>query len=457
MLHFLLLLSLSSCIFIPSVYNMEHIEPGKEKPKKSKPYLPIPDFTTRISGFSSAHDQSHSQKISPHKNVDNTITLSTTSSHVITNNATQTQKISPKSAKFSDAYSKSDKSDAQSKTGLTRSKTVESSSGSSKHSISKIFSKSDSAADNTTHRETSPRGRKISSGSRILQTSTHISPRGKSKSPREKLNLIQAVRSVNIEAVVTLVTDPHTNLNEEDQWKNKPLHRIVLLLRDPNIRRRWILDLLIIFVNDHRVDSSLVNDENRTAQQLLEGGEDLEIRKLLFARTTLDMVANNCLKTELKSLLSKPYIDNDLIAMVKNIKKKIKRTEKAQENYQKLPDEAYLPPYATDEFIFKILKYRLPYERKALEELVAQEACNILLNVQVNDMMITQAVTNIQKEIHEKKLFENTARVAPTNDFIFDMIKSIIDHKKPQTQDILMHMLPQEIEPKITIESKNRI
>ncbi|HLJ31256.1 MAG TPA: hypothetical protein VKU36_02360 [Candidatus Babeliales bacterium] len=445
MLHFLLLLLLSSYLFIPSCYSMEPIE--QRKPKK---YLPIPDFTTRISGFSFAEQ---SQKISAEKSTNNTVTISTTSSQVITNNTTQT-KISPKTAKFSDAYSKSD---AHSKTGLTRSKTVEAASGSNKYSIGKIFSKSDSSADTSTHRETSPRGRKPSGGSRIVQPSPHVSPRGKSKSPREKLNLIQAVRNANIETVAAIVNNPHAYLNEEDEWKNKPLHRAVLLLRNPDIRKRWILDLVLIFVNDHRVDSSLINEDNRTAQQLLEGGEDAEIRKLLFARATLDIVTNNHLKTELKNLLSKTYIDNDLVTMVQNIKKKIKGTEKAQEDYQKLPDEAYLPPYATDEFILKMLKDRLPYERKVLEELVAQEACNILLNVQVNDMMITQAVTNIQKEIREKKLFEKTAITPPTNDFIFDMIKSIIDHKKPQTQNILMHMLPQEIEPKITIKWKKSI
>jgi len=451
MLHILLLL-LHSFIYIPSIYSMEHdAEKQIEKPQKSKhKYLPIPDFNTLLP----THGHHSSQK-SPHNNTNtNTVPIITTSSEHITNDIEQSPKeLAPKSTKFSEAMQ-------YSKPGLSRSKTFEPS-GSPKHSMTKIFSASDSTTEITP--KTSPRGRKksLSTSSRIIK----ISPRGKSKSksPREKIPLITAIRDGNLEAIQDLINNADINLNEQDQWKNTPLHRAVLLFRNSDVKKETVKEIINILLLDYRLDSSITNENNHTAQQLLEGGEDTETRQKLFARTTLDIISNKHLKNLLYEE-TEPYINDDLIIkLADNIQSDIETIESSQG--EKLPNEALLPSYAKkdknnkedNKFILNMLKHRIPEERITLEKLVSQEASIVLLNGYVNDLMITQAAVAIQKEISEKKLFEKTTITPPTNEFIFKMIKSFIEQKKQDTQNILIHMLPQEAEPHMIIESKNKI
>jgi hypothetical protein len=249
-------------------------------------------------------------------------------------------------------------------------------------------------------------------------------------SPRNKLT--DAVKNYDLNTLQQLVADPNTNLNQTDQFDNTALHYAIAQLE-----RIIVLEKMItLFLHDPRIDTSIVRKgDNRTASQMLSGGEDPEMRKLLFARIVLDMQTNH----EIGKMLLANYIygtplNKKLIKQtVQSIKNKIHITEtKQQEDERTLPEEAKLPDYATDDFIFTMIENRIPIEsiniseseQKILKEVFFQEIILFGESLTRDQNSVQKSVNNIYNTINASY---NYLLKFTTKPCIFELFKTYID------------------------------
>ncbi len=287
----------------------------------------------------------------------------------------------------------------------TRSKTVDSSSTQPKDKI-KIFSSSDG-----TIPKISPRAMLASSLKNLSQAKTV---------PQEKINILtNAVKNYDLPTIEEYVNNPQADLNQIDQWGNTALHHAVIKLTETINNEAMLKKIITLFLHDVRTDTSITNIYGNRAVQILSGGDnlnirmlsgkdDLNIRTLLFAKGSLDERTNH----EIGKMLLEIYLNNldltdDLIKQtVECIKKKIRSTEtKKGKNSINLPQEATLPDYATDEFIIRMIKYRIPEEsyyvselqKTILKDIFIKEKNIILLNVSIdiNEKSISESLDNI--------------------------------------------------------------
>jgi hypothetical protein len=268
------------------------------------------------------------------------------------------------------------------------------------------------------------------------------------RSPRNKISILtDAVRNYDLDTIQTFIDNPDANLNQKDKWGNTPLHRAVLLTRDKINNKDIIQKMIDLLLFDPRTDTSLVNDNLYTAPQLLQGGEYPELRTKLFARNTIDMTINN----EIGKILFNSYMDtislnDELIKQsATNIIKNILNTESSQK--EKLPEEAKLPEYANDDFIFNMIKKRLPseskniseFQRKILQKVFSQEI----------EMFLLGAVTN-ESLAASKKIIEQTinkhqmhAHLIPFMPYVFHALKVHAEQTKPKNNNLFENMITQ--------------
>ena len=295
-----------------------------------------------------------------------------------------------------------------------RSKTVDGTSGKPKeHTIINLFSLSDSA-------------------SSLLK-----------KSPRQKTSpLSVAIQNYDLETINLHIKNPNTNLNEQDEWGNTLLHRTVIKLTEPKSDKDTLQKIITLLLTDSRTDTSITRGlDNRQASQMLSGGDDPTMRQLLFARATLDIQTNHEIgKMLLKSYINNIPLDDKLIKQtIECITQKIKTTEKVQETGERaLPENAKLPEYATDEFIFEMIKKRIPIESEQISEaqkidlkkVFIQEIQAILLNVSIdfNEESIQESIETICK--HITMSHEYLAQFI-TKPCIFEILKDeLSEHKE---------------------------
>jgi ankyrin repeat protein len=270
-------------------------------------------------------------------------------------------------------------------------------------------------------------------------------------SPRPKTNsLIEAVKNCDLNAVQQHIDNPNADLNQKDQYGNTALHRIVVKLTEETSDKPALEKIIVLFLHNPRIDSSIARDsDKRTASQILSGGECPEIRKLLFARMTLDTQTNH----ELGKMLLKSYIDtiplsDDLIKQtVQSIKSRIQLTENEQtEDKRDLPEEAKLPDYATDNFVFTIIKNRIPVESENISESQTTVLKNIFLQsieailslkltVDIHEKPIQELINNILKTIDES--YNHLTRFT-TKPCIFEVLKKYTDKQKPKNSSSIL-------------------
>lgn len=265
--------------------------------------------------------------------------------------------------------------------------------------------------------------------------------------------VINAIRNQDIPAIEAYVNNLEENLNQQNKYGNSSLH-YAALLKNPTI-----INLLF---SSPETDSSLKNNNNQTASELIQGDDSLpEVRTLLFARLTLDKIVRQetflmLMNSHIKNLSISNQLIIDTINIIKN---KIRKIESSQGGSE-LPEAALLPKYATDEFIFSMIQSRMSSEQIETQNLIKaihHETSALLLNVHIDNTMINESVEYIKNLTHDSKkspkkspkkslptLFPQYA----TDDFIFQIISSYIKEQKTSIEPLLVQMIPQKISAK---------
>jgi hypothetical protein len=260
-------------------------------------------------------------------------------------------------------------------------------------------------------------------------------------SPRHKTNsLTHAVQHYDLDATQLYIDNPNANLNQKDQWGNTALHCGMAQLTELINKEKTVQKIIALFLCDPRTDTSITRDgDNRTACQILSGGECPEVRALLFARATLDVQTNHAIgKMLLESYINNIAINDNLIERtVQSIKDKIQEIETVQkDNNRDLPEEAKLPGYATDDFIFTMIKNRIPAEsqnisesqKKALRKIFFQKIEIIPSNVSmdIDEEPIKESIENILTTID--KSYNHLMRFM-TKPCIFELFKTYAEQQ----------------------------
>jgi hypothetical protein len=165
---------------------------------------------------------------------------------------------------------------------------------------------------------------------------------------------VSAVEDNNGELVKNYLNNPYFNPN---------IHRYATALHTCVITKNF--QLLPLLLKDPRIDTSIRDNNNKTAHDLLKQCKTTETHSglrdhmhewqiKLFARLTLDTTTNKTC-----SSLKRPYqagqmTDKIIIDAISIIETKIKKTEANQtSNDRQLPSSACFPDYATVEFMTK--------------------------------------------------------------------------------------------------------
>ncbi len=171
--------------------------------------------------------------------------------------------------------------------------------------------------------------------------------------PFGKTLLIITIQNDNENLVKELLAQKGINVNKTDTWGNTPLHHAALRSNE------YIINLLL---RDYRVNSFLKNKNGCFAHQLIEkeSKKNLSLKLSLFARSTLDSIVMQDLHT-LHVMILDCNADS-LNNAINMIKERIAHDHEHQQDYQALPDATKLPYYATNEFIRKMIIYRIQQE-----------------------------------------------------------------------------------------------
>lgn len=401
MLHILFLINLGSFLLVQSLYSMEKKATNEHKHHK------LSLIQKRKKSLDTPPTKNTPPIAIPHQMPTESMSISITPSSASTS-ADSSQLYSSKVKKYS------------------RSKTVDGTSTKSKENHIKLFSSSDG-----------------SSNFSLLK-----------KSPRQKINILTtAVQNYDLDTVEEYINNPDANLNQKDGWDNTALHRAVIKLTEPINNEDLLKKIITLFLHDPRTDSSIARDkDNRTASQILSGGELPEMRNLLFARVTLDIQTNHEIgKMLLENCINNiPVNENCIKQTVQCIKYKIHATEDAQKGNKKdlrdLPKEATLPDYATDDFICDMIKKRIPLtlesiseqQKERIQKVFFEEIQAILLNVSVNinEKSVQESIDTIVDVLHSNQLHDVIKFT--TKPCIFELIKMYTDKQKTQNKtDVL--------------------
>lgn len=271
-------------------------------------------------------------------------------------------------------------------------------------------------------------------------------------SPRVKRNILtEAVRNYDLDTINLFINNPDADLNQKDQYGNTALHHAVITLSKPINNEPLLRQIILLFLRDPRTDSSIIRDtDNRTAQQLLLGGENPELRQLLFARATLDITTNHEIgKMFLNSYIHNIPLNDDCITKtIAHIKNKIHGTEIIQEDSRPLPEEAKLPEYATDDFIFTMIKKRIPLnsehpselQKEHLRNIFTQEINMILLNVSIdiNEESVQESIDNILVVINHSYTHLIKFINKPS---VFEILKTYTDAQKTKNDNVFTNFI----------------
>jgi hypothetical protein len=227
-----------------------------------------------------------------------------------------------------------------------------------------------------------------------------------SKSPKvfevKQPKIITAVRNNNYQAFKKIMEKQFYDINESNQFGMTALHYAVLEAINNNNSEIVKLNkkIITLFCQDPRTDTSKKNMSLFTASQLIPANVCPEIRKMLFARLTLDTLAWHETFRMLMSLQinNKQTNDADINKTVDCIINKIKKTQSLQGGTE-IPEDALLPDYMTDKFIANIIKYRIkqqPEETNFLISNLHPEIEVLLFNMKIDDFMIIQARENVK-------------------------------------------------------------
>lgn len=290
--------------------------------------------------------------------------------------------------------------------------------------------------------DTSSKPKEITLLTSSISVLERISPRAKSpKNSRPHINdLSDAIRNCDLDTFMAYINNPDSDLNQKDQWGSTALHRAVLSSRETTNNRALISDMIDLLLRDPRTNTSILNDKNLMASQLLKGGEFPELRVKLFARNSIDIAIN----TEIGKIIFNDYISNislhdeQIKQIAKNIRDKIVGIEIIQEqNNRPLPKESKLPEWATNDFIFSILKRRIPsseniteLHKKALKDIFSQEIEKYLLKTADESLEI------IKKAINSDKVY---AYLIPFTLYIFHALKELAEEKRETTKCMLKY------------------
>jgi hypothetical protein len=164
--------------------------------------------------------------------------------------------------------------------------------------------------------------------------------------------LIIAARNRDHNTIKFYLANPYINPNIQDKSGNTALHIVALFKH---------VQLIDIFFNNPRIDSSIRNEQNKTARECISGKEeeDYSLRAKFFARISLDMIvereATNILPDYASGIITNDHLD----ATIKTVKYSMSVDKEKQIDDQALPDEVGLPLYADDTFIMNMLLFRL--------------------------------------------------------------------------------------------------
>lgn len=174
---------------------------------------------------------------------------------------------------------------------------------------------------------------------------------GKVLKPSEH-GLITAVRDKDINRVKFYLSNPYFNPNVQNTWKNTPLHYAAMFKTT---------EIINLFFNDPRIDASIRNTDNRTPRELVAGktDDDYTLRRIIFARASLNMVVNYYVTTIKPDYISGKIEQNTIQKYVTEILEKAKADQQKQQNDEALPGAAHYPDYATHDFVEKMLLFRL--------------------------------------------------------------------------------------------------
>lgn len=128
-------------------------------------------------------------------------------------------------------------------------------------------------------------------------------------------------------------------------------------------------EIIKILLCNPQTDASLLNSDNKTAREMIEGNseQDIELRRIIFARIMLDLTINSHLK-EIQnnmfiaqtSVINSPKQEKKVIEdAIATIKQVLTNDQNSQKEDRNLPDSAKLPNYADDEFIKKMILFRI--------------------------------------------------------------------------------------------------
>ncbi len=444
MLHIPLLITFSAFLIAQPLYSME-----PEKKEKKLPPLPL----RKKSDDSSSPKQKHTPYRSNDQDHIPSISLTTSS----TSMSVDIEVSQPQSSKQS---------------SYTRSKTVDTTPIQPKeHHKFNIFAHSESAGKEKTSKQkgygrsktvdtasTQPREQykpkmlSVSDGETSFSSfsSLKISPRSKLISsaktiPQAKINILtNAVQNYDLDTVQQHCDNPDANLNQTDQKGNTALHHAVIKLTETTSNEAMLKKFIKLFLENPRIDTSIIrHEDNRTASQILLGGQNPEMRAVLFARLTLDMTTNQ----EIAKMLIESYIydilldDNLIKKTVEYIKNKIQLTEKKQGGSD-LPQEATLPNYASNEFIFTMIESRIPKEAYNVSDLQKSTLKNIFFKQRDSIVLLKIPMDFYNPSIEDSikeiltiiNKYHNYLSKLITKPCIFEMLKTYVEKQNEENK-----------------------
>lgn len=267
-------------------------------------------------------------------------------------------------------------------------------------------------------------------------SSSSISSQGSSKS-NDKSNLIQMVRNKDVNSIEKCINNSNTNVNQQNELGMTALHYAALSKQ---------LDIIKLLILQPSLDSTIKNnnEKRQNASELIDGADSCaEIRKLLFARLSLDtVVMQETFIMLMKLHINNQQFNNKNIQETREIIIKKTNTTKISQGASELPQEAQLPSYATDQFIEEMICCRIPIDLTNIELLIAtidgeiqRLRENIKKNIKFNNTEIYESVTTVQNHFtgnssSQKKSHKKTTAVSlpyyATYEFIFNVIYSSI-------------------------------
>lgn len=199
---------------------------------------------------------------------------------------------------------------------------------------------------------------------KTLNSCITINPKdiNKINSPHNETLLIWAARNNNSSLIKTLLTYDGILINLKNKYHQTALHYAA------EHKNEKIIKKLLL---NPQTDASILNDEHKTARDIVKGNsnQDIELRRIIFARIMLDLTVNSVCKTLQDEYAYACHIalidtDQDQKEIILKALNKINNALKEDQDNQKeedrdLPEAAKKPTYADDDFIKQMILLRI--------------------------------------------------------------------------------------------------